>query len=144
VTARRDPAGGLQVWPFLVLATVLTAATTTCATIEAEERRPLNSDPSGVAAGLLAQLGWLGSFARQGEGDVRVASLLIDSDSVAATGARLVAGGEAAPMPPAAGGATAGTAVPAEIPSMGSSTVLFIGGASVVAAGVNGLRDCAK
>jgi hypothetical protein len=42
------------------------------------------------------------------------------------------------------GGVTAGTAVPAEIPTMGGSTALFIAGAAGVAAGVNGLRDCAK
>lgn len=42
------------------------------------------------------------------------------------------------------GGVSAGAAVPAEIPSMGASTALFIAGAAGVVAGANGLRDCAK
>jgi len=41
------------------------------------------------------------------------------------------------------GGVTAGAAVPAEIPSMGASTGLFIAGAAGIAAGVNGIRECA-
>ncbi|MDT5212851.1 MAG: hypothetical protein QOK18_1090 [Mycobacterium sp.] len=42
------------------------------------------------------------------------------------------------------GGLAAGAAVPAEIPSMGSSTAILIGGAAGVTAGVNGFKDCAQ
>jgi hypothetical protein len=44
----------------------------------------------------------------------------------------------------AGGGLAAGAAVPAEIPSMGASTAIIIGGAASVTAGVNGFKDCAQ
>jgi hypothetical protein len=44
----------------------------------------------------------------------------------------------------AGGGVAVGVAVPAEVPSVGSSTAIVIGGAASVTAGVNGFKDCAE